>query len=275
MWTMEASFALVPAELLLLSLVQWTRDFHTWFPWGMGACHLHPLQETCSPLNTDKLRLTVFSQHGISLLVCQALFLPATFTEAVNSSCQVWAASRLSPAWLPVHYVPPQPLIQLLKRHCPLEALPPRLCRQPCKNPLPRWRIRQPQGICYLYKLDAWITMIVTFSDGLQLRAKVTRQVSSAHLWPWHLPLSWSWVQRCSGWPHLLLPSSWCPNQAGGLAGSCRVWHRHPNSTYTNPSNPHRHDLKAFCWSCWKFDAILCCVPLCNTQNISSVNSQA
>lgn len=44
-------------------------------------------------------------------------------------------------------------------------------------------------------------------------------------------------------------------------------------STHTNPSNPHRHDLKACC--CWKFDLTLCHVPPCNTPNISSVNNQA
>lgn len=68
-------------------------------------------------------------------------------------------------------------------------------------------------------------------------------------------------------------------SQAGGLAGPCRVWHisTAPGSasTHTNPSNPHRHNLKACCWFCWKFDLTLCRISPCNMPKISSVNSQA
>lgn len=54
-----------------------------WSPQGMGACHLHLLQETCSPLNADKLRswFTVFLQRGI---LCASLPRPLS-TNHINT----------------------------------------------------------------------------------------------------------------------------------------------------------------------------------------------
>lgn len=116
--------------------------------------------------------------------------------------------------------------------------------------------------------------MIVTFSDGLQLRAKVNSQVSSAHLWllhlpfPWRLSPGWSCTSSCPA-------GSWCPKPGRwpgrSLQGVTQTIPTAPDlvSTHTNPSNPHRQDLKACCWFSWKFDLTLCRVPPCNTLNIS------
>lgn len=119
--------------------------------------------------------------------------------------------------------------------------------------------------------------MTVTFSDGIQLMAKVTSQVSNAHLKPLHLPLPWRLspvLVRATS--HLLLPSrllvptarqvAWqvpagCDTDIPTAPGS--------SSTFANPSKPPRHDLKSCCWFCWKFDLTLClCSSLQNTKDL-------
>lgn len=178
---------------------------------------------------------------------------------------------------------PTQPLIQLLKEALPTHklstALPPRSAdsqwqAQVCKNSLPRWRIRQPQGISYLQVR----CMNNHDSDILWWRKSPARfpALICGHcisLFPGGCPVLVRVVR------HLLLPSRLLVPKARQVA-----WHvpagcdtdipKAPGSasTHTNPSSPQRHDLKACC--CWKSDLTLCHVPPCNTPNISSVNSQ-